>query len=152
MESPLRLILVSLLMFSLAGSGAAAEKPAAKEPSAAPAKKPGTPTAKKVKKPAPRKFTGDIVTVDTKTGVVSVKSATEEKQFMTQDAAKDALERVSVGDRVRVLYSEKDGKAVATSVRRLKLPQSKTKTSAPSAEAKTADRQKETKEKIKPRT
>jgi len=49
-----------------------------------------------------------------------------------------------------VLYLEKDGKAVATSVRRLKLPPSITKTSTPSAKAKTAVQQKETKEKTKP--
>jgi len=150
MESTLRLILVLFLMFSLAGSGSAAEKPAAKEPTAAPANKSGTQTAKKTKKATTRKFTGNIAALDAKTGVVSVKGTAEEKNFMAQDAAKDALERLSVGDRVRVLYSEKGGKAVATSVRRLKLPQSKTKTSAQNAKAKSAEPQKETKEKTKP--
>jgi ribosomal protein S1 len=149
MKLTLRLILVPLLMFSLAASGSAAEKPAAKEPSAAPAKKPATQTAKKSKKPASRKFTGNITAIDTKTGVVSVKGTIEEKNFMTQDASKDALERLAIGDRVRVLYSEKDGKALASSVRRLKLPQSKPKTSEQSAKSKTSERKTDSKEKAK---
>ena len=54
-------------------------------------------------------------------GTVSVKNDASEKNFTTQDAAKDAIERLTVGDRVKVVYSEKEGKLVATSVRRLKV-------------------------------
>ena len=151
-KSIVRSLLAPLLMLSLIGSGFAAEKPAAKEPAAAPVKKTGASTAKKTKKATPRKFTGNIAAVDAKTGVVLVKGSAEEKKFMTQEAAKDALERLHVGDRVRVLYSEKDGKAVATSVRRLKLPQIKTQTSTPNPKSKTADQQRENKEKTKPGT
>jgi len=145
-----RLLLVPIMMFGFSAVSFAADAPAAKESSAAPAKKTGAQSTKKTKKATPRKFTGNISAVDTKTGAVSVKGTSGEKNFMAKDAAKDALERLAVGDRVRVLYSEKDGKAVATSVRRLKLPQSKTKPSAPSAKSKTAEPQKETKEKTKP--
>lgn len=145
-----RLLLVPMVMFGVSAVSFAADAPAAKESSAAPAKKTGAQTTKKMKKATPRKFTGNISTVDTKTGAMSVKGTTEEKNFMTQDAAKDALERLAVGDRVRVLYSEKDGKAVATSVRRLKLPRSQTKPSAQNAKSESADQQKGTKEKTKP--
>jgi len=118
----------------------------------APAKKTAAQSTKKTKKAAPRKFTGNISSLDTKTGAITVKGSSEEKNFMTKDAAKDALERLTTGDRVRVLYSEKDGKAVATSVRRLKLPQSKSKITAPNAKSTTTDAQRETKEKTKPGT
>ncbi|MBM2806170.1 MAG: hypothetical protein HW419_4063 [Deltaproteobacteria bacterium] len=145
-----RLLLVPILMFGVSAVSFAADTRAAKESLGAPAKKTEAPSTKKTKKATPRKFTGNISAVDTKAGAVSVKGTAGEKKFMTKDAAKDALERLGVGDRVRVLYLEKDGKAVATSVRRLKLPPSITKTSTPSAKAKTAVQQKETKEKTKP--
>lgn len=145
-----RLFLVPMLMFGVSAVSFAADTRAAKESLGAPAKKTEAPSTKKTKKATPRKFTGNISAVDTKAGAVSVKGTAGEKKFMTKDAAKDALERLAVGDRVRVLYLEKDGKAVATSVRRLKLPPSITKTSTPNAKAKTAVQQKETKEKTKP--
>ena len=141
------LLLLPLLMFAVSAVSFAADVPAAKELTAAPTKKTGTQSAKKTKKVTPRKFTGNISALDTKTGAVSVKGSSEEKNFMTKDAAKDALERLSVGDRVRVTYSEKEGKDVATSVRRLKLPPSKSKTTAPNAKS---GEQKAAKEKTKP--
>lgn len=87
--------------------------------------------ATKAKKPKIQKFVGEISAVDNKTGAVSVKGSAGEKNFLTQDAAKDALERLSVGERVRVQYSDKDGKLMASSVRRVKLP-TKSKSNAPS--------------------
>ena len=147
-----RILLIPIIMFGISAVGFAADAPAAKESAAAPAKKTGVQSTKKTKKATPRKFTGNISALDTKTGAVAVKGSSDEKNFMTKDAAKDALERLTVGDRVRVTYSEKDGKAVATSVRRLKLPQSKSKTTGPDAKSTTTGEQKETKQKTKPGT
>jgi len=147
-----RMLLIPIVMFGVSAVSFAADAPPTKESTAAPAKKTGAQTTKKTKKATPRKFTGNISALDTKTGAVSVKGSSDEKNFMTKDAAKDALERLTVGDRVRVTYSEKDGKAVATSVRRLKLPQSKSKTTAPNAKSAPTGEQKETKDKTKPGT
>ena len=143
LAAPLFVLLLSALAFS-------AETPTSKESAkesakTAPSKKKNT----KAKKPKVQKFVGNVSSVDTKTGAVSVKGSAGEKNFMTQDAAKDALERLAVGDRVRVQYSEKDGKLAATSVRRVKLPQTKTKASAPNPKAKTPDQQKQTKDAVK---
>jgi hypothetical protein len=125
-----------LFAFLLSGLSFAAETPSTKEPAkesakTAPVKKKAT----KPKKPKVQKFVGNISSVDAKTGAVSVKGSAGEKSFITQDAAKDALERLAVGDRVRIQYSERDGKLAATSVRRVKLPQTKTKPSAPNSKA-----------------
>jgi len=152
MKRALHILLMPIIVFGVSAVGFAADAPAAKESVTAPAKKTGAQSTKKTKKTTPRKFTGNISALDTKTGAVSVKGSTDEKNFMTEDATKDALERLTVGDRVRVVYSEKDGKTVATSVRRLKLPQSKSKTTAPNAKSTTTGEQKETKEKTKPGT
>jgi len=121
-----------LFALLLAGLSFGAETPSTREPAkesakTAPVKKKAT----KPKKPKVQKFVGNISSVNAKTGAVSVKGSAGEKSFITQDAAKDALERLAVGDRVRIQYSEKDGKLAATSVRRVKLPQTKTKPSAP---------------------
>jgi len=127
-----------LLTIFLNGAGFAAETPAGKEPAKESAIK-SSPKKKttKAKKPKVQKFVGNISTLDTKSGAVSVKGTAGEKSFVTQDAAKDAVERLSVGDRVRVQYSEKNGKLMATSVRRVKLPQTKTKTAKASTQSKT---------------
>jgi len=114
----------------------------------APAKKKSTTT----KKPKVQKFVGNVSAVDTKTGSGSVKGTAGEKNFITQDAAKDALERLTVGDRVRVQYTEKDGKLTTSSVRRLKLPQTKTKPTEESAKSKSTkapDQQKQLKDAVK---
>jgi len=145
-----QLLAAPLFALILSGLSFSAETPATKEPAkeiakTAPAKKKST----KVKKPKVQKFVGNISSVDTKTGAVSVKGSAGDKSFITQDAAKDALERLAVGDRVRVQYMEKDGKLAANSVRRVKLPQSKTKPSTPNPKAKAPEQQKTTKNTVK---
>ena len=148
-----KLLAVPLFVMLLAGLAFGAETPTTKDTTkesakTAPPKKKST-TAKK---PKVQKFVGDISAVDTKSGAVSVKGTAGEKNFVTQDAAKDAVERLKVGDRVRVQYSEKEGKLVATSVRRVKLPQTKNKAAEESTKTKTAktpDQQKKSKDAVK---
>jgi len=148
-----KILATSLLVILLAGLSFGAETPSTKDAvkegvKTAPMKKNST----KAKKPKVQKFVGNISAVDTKAGLVTVTGTTGEKNFVTQDAAKDALERLSVGDRVRVQYTEKDGKLVTASVRRLKLPQTKTKATEETTKkksTKTADQQKPTKEPVK---
>ena len=68
----------------------------------------------------PQRLKGEITALDVKGGTVSVKGASGEKSFVTQDAAKDTLEILKIGEQVKVTYSEKDKKLVATSLRRIK--------------------------------
>jgi len=148
-----RVFSMLLLTIFLNGLGFAAEKPAGKEPPKESAtKSPPKKKTAKAKKPKVQKFVGNISTLDTKSGAVSVKGSAGERSFVTQDAAKDAVERLSVGDRVRVQYSEKNGKLMATSVRRVKLPQTKTKTANGSTKSKTTkapDQQNPSKDAVK---
>lgn len=96
----------------------AADSAPAKDPASGTEKKTGD--KKKTKPAKPQRLRGEITAFNTAAGTVSVKNTSEEKSFMTQDAAKDSLEVLKVGDQVRVTYSEKDGKLVATSLKRLK--------------------------------
>jgi hypothetical protein len=141
------LILAPILLLCFAMTGAAAESPASKATATQSVKKPAP--KKSPKTPKPQKFVGNISAMDAKTGAVVVKGTAGEKSFMAQDNAKDALERLSVGDRIRVQYSEKDGKLVATSVPRMKMPQTKTRSGAQSAKTKNTGGAKNTQEKVK---
>ena len=121
MRRGFRIFLQLLLTLSLCGAGLAAEKATTKSSATPTAPKNQQKDAKKTKSTKPLKYRGDISAIDSSSGAVSVKGAAGEKQFITQDAAKDAVERLAVGDSVRVIYSEKNGKLVASSVRRIKL-------------------------------
>ena len=148
-----RVFSVLLLTIFLNGVGFSAETPASTaSPKESATKSPPKKKTAKEKKPKVQRFVGDISAVDNKSGAVSVKGTAGEKNFITQDAAKDAVERLKVGDRVRVQYSEKEGKLVATSVRRVKLPQTKNKAAEESTKSKTAktpDQQKKSKDAVK---
>jgi len=93
------------------------KKAAEKKPAEKKAKAKATSATKTTK---PQRLKGEITAMDAKAGTVSVKGTSEEKTFTTQDAAKDTLDIVKVGEHVRVTYSEKDGKSVATSMKRMK--------------------------------
>ena len=136
------------LSLCFTAAGLAAEKTPAKSPSTAPMQKSQPKSTKSKKTPKALKYRGDISAIDTASGVVSVKGPAGEKQFVTRDAAKDAVERLSVGDSVRVIYSEKDKKLVATSVRRMKAKQVKAG-AAKASDTKSPAPQKDSKTKVK---
>jgi hypothetical protein len=136
------------LSLCFTAAGLAAEKTPGKAPSSTPLQNSQPKKTKTAKTPKALKYRGDISAIDTASGVVSVKGQAGEKQFVTQDAAKDAVERMSVGDNVRVIYSEKDKKLVATSVRRMKVKQVKA-AAAKTSDTKSTAPQKDSKTKVK---
>ena len=112
----------------------AAEKKAA-EPSA-PAKMEEKKAPEKAKAKA-RSATGDLVSADTKTGMMAVKVKDKEMSFTADTkAAKEALGKVKVGDRVTVSYTEKEGKMMASSVKTAKAPAKKAEKKAEKKEKK----------------
>jgi len=83
-------------------------------------KKPADKKANTTSAAKPQRLKGEVTALDVKAGTVSVKGASGEKSFVTQDAAKDSLEILKIGEQVKVTYSEKDKRLVATSLRRMK--------------------------------
>jgi hypothetical protein len=64
------------------------------------------------------RVTGEVTSVDAKAGTLAVKAKDKEVSLNAESkSAKAALEKIKVGDMVRVSYTEKDGKMVATSVK-----------------------------------
>lgn len=72
-------------------------------------------------KPKAQSATGEVASVDAKAGTLKVKVKQKEMAFTAETkAAKQALEKVKVGDTVTVSYTEKDGKILASSIRAAK--------------------------------
>ena len=129
------------LVFNLSGSGFSAEKAPTKNSAESSAQKSRPTGATKTTKLL--KYRGKVSAMDSRRGTLSINGAAGEKQFVVQDAAKDVVERLAVGDSVRLTYTEKNGKLTASSIRRIKatkasVRQTTTKKSGLAPPAKTA--------------
>jgi hypothetical protein len=72
----------------------------------------------KSEKAKTHRITGEVTSLDAKAGTFAVKEKDKEiKLTADSKSAKSALEKVKVGDMVRVSYTEKDGKMIASSVK-----------------------------------
>jgi len=133
--------LVSLLLSGFCQAGFSAEKAPAKSSGSSSAQQSRPASAKKTTKLL--KYSGKVSDMDSRSGTVSVNGAAGEKRFVVQDVAKDAVERLAVGDSVWVSYTEKNGKLAASSIWRIKTTkattrQTQTKQSNPAAPPKAA--------------
>jgi len=128
------LFLTSSLRAGFAADSTPAKSAAPESGKNAADKKPPDKKAKSTGAAKPQRLKGEITALDVKAGTVSVNSASGEKSFVTQDAAKDTLEILKIGEQVKVTYSEKDKRLVATSLRRIKpkTASAETKTKKPS--------------------
>jgi len=114
MGSILRLSLAVLITLAFAGLSFAQATPATP---AKPATPPEKMAPKKEEKAKTTGVTGEVVSVDAKAGTLTVKAKDKEMSFTAETkGAKKQLEKVKAGDRVRVSYTEKDGKRIARSV------------------------------------
>ena len=113
-------LVVLLFLTSSPRAGLAADSTPAKSAAPESGKKAADKKARTTSAAKPQRLKGEITALDVKAGTVSVNSASGEKSFVTQDAAKDTLEILKIGEQVKVTYSEKDKKLVATSLRRIK--------------------------------
>ena len=82
------------------------------------AERTGKSSAEKSSKAKSGTATGEVTSVDAKSGQLTVKAKDKNLDFMAESkSAKNALDKVKVGDTVRVTYTDKDGKMVASSVK-----------------------------------
>ena len=83
--------------------------------------------------------TGEVTSVDPKSGQLTVKAKGKDLDLMAESkSAKNALDKIKIGDTVRVTYTDKDGKMVVSSVKAESKGMSKSeeKTSSTKAEKK----------------
>ena len=65
--------------------------------------------------------TGEVKSVDAKAGTLTVKVKDKDVNLTAESkSAKSSLEKVKVGDMVKVSYTDKDGKMTATSISAVK--------------------------------
>lgn len=133
MKTMIKVLVIAFITLTFSGLSFAQAKPAT----------PAAPTETKSEaKPKAIRITGEITSVDAKASTLTVKTKDKEFKLNAESKrAKGALEKVKVGDTVRVSYTEKDGKLVATSVR----AESKSKTATPESKGATTEKKPETK-------
>jgi hypothetical protein len=114
-KNVLRVLIVALTSLAFIGVGFAQEKKTTPATPTAPATE--KKTEMKSEKPKTSRITGEVTSVDAKAGTLTVKAKDKETNLTADSSsAKSALGKVKVGDMVRVSYSEKDGKMVASSI------------------------------------
>ena len=121
MKNTIKVLVLALAALSFSGLSFAQSKSAA----------PATPSADKKTETTSAKakntrVTGEITSLDSKSGMFSVKGKDKEVNLTAESKrAKGALEKLKVGDMVTASYAEKDGKMVANSVKAEKSTASK---------------------------
>ena len=86
--------------------------------------------------------TGEVTSVDAKSGQLTVKAKDKDLDLMAESkSAKNALEKVKIGDTVRVTYTDKEGKMVVSSVKAESKSMSKSEERKSSTERKTEKKQ-----------
>jgi Cu/Ag efflux protein CusF len=99
---------------AFAGVSFAQAKPAT--PATPPAPAAEKKSEMKSQKAKTTRITGEVTSVDPKTGMLTVKTKDKEVSLTADSKAKGELDKVKPGDTVRVSATEKDGKMIATSV------------------------------------
>jgi len=110
-KNPIKVLVIALTSLAFSGVSFAQAKPAT--PTA-----PAAPAMEKSEKAKTNRLTGEITSVDVKAGTFTVKGKDKEINLVADSKnTKAALEKLKVGDMVRVSYTEKDGKMIASSVK-----------------------------------
>jgi len=119
----IKILVVALTTLSFSTLGFAQAKPATPATPATPAapameKKTEMKTETKSEKAKTHQATGEVTALDAKAGTFEVKEKDKElKLSATSKSAKSSLAKLKVGDMVKVSYTEKDGKMIASSVK-----------------------------------
>ena len=111
MKNMIKVLVIALTSLAFSGVSFAQAKPATPATPAAPA-------LEKSEKARTNGVTGEVTSIDAKAGTFTVKAKDKEINLVADSkSTKAALEKVKVGDMVRVSYTEKDGKMIASSVK-----------------------------------
>jgi Cu/Ag efflux protein CusF len=121
-KNTIRILIVALTSLAFSSVSFAQAKPATPATPATP----GAPAMEKKtemrsEKAKAQGLTGEVTSVDAKAGTLTLKGKEKEINLAADSkSTKAALEKLKVGDRVRVSYTEKDGKMIVNSVKAAK--------------------------------
>jgi Cu/Ag efflux protein CusF len=117
----IKVLVIALTSLAFSGVSFAQAKPATPATPAAPA-------MEKSEKAKTNDVTGEVTSVDVKAGTFTVKAKDKDINLVADSKSiKAALEKLKVGDMVRVSYTEKNGKMIVSSVK----AESKSKAATP---------------------
>ena len=118
MKNMIKILLVALTTFGFSALGFAQANPAAPAPSTPAAPATEKKTEMKAEKAKTTQISGEVTFLDTKAGTFAVREKDKDiKLTADSKSAKETLKKLKVGDMVRVSYTEKDGKMIASSVK-----------------------------------
>ena len=138
MKNMIKVLVIVLTSLAFSGVSFAQAKPATPATPATPA----APAMEKSEKAQANGLTGEVTLVDVKAGTFTVHTKDKDINLVADSkSTKTALEKLKVGDMVRVSYTEKDGKMIASSVR----SESKSKAAKPDKAMEKTDKKSETK-------
>jgi hypothetical protein len=113
-KNMMKVLVIALTSLAFSSVSFAQAKPATPATPATPA----APAMEKSEKAKTNRLTGEITSVDVKAGTFTVKGKDKEINLVADSkSTKVGVEKLKVGDTVRVSYTEKDGKMIASSVR-----------------------------------
>jgi Cu/Ag efflux protein CusF len=134
----IKVLVIALTSLAFSSVSFAQAKPATPATPATPA----APAMEKSEKAKTNRLTGEITSVDVKAGTFTVKGKDKEINLVADSkSTKAEVEKLKVGDTVRVSYTDKDGKMIASSVR----AESKSKAAKPDKAMEKTDKKSETK-------
>jgi Cu/Ag efflux protein CusF len=137
-KNMIKVLVIALTSLAFSSVSFAQAKPATPATPTTPA----APAMEKSEKAKTNRLTGEITSVDVKAGTFTVKGKDKEINLVTDSkSTKAEVEKLKVGDTVRVSYTEKDGKMIASSVR----AESKSKAAKPDKAMEKTDKKSETK-------
>jgi Cu/Ag efflux protein CusF len=137
-KNMIKVLVIALTSLAFSSVSFAQAKPATPATPATPA----APAMEKSEKAKTSRLTGEITSVDVKAGTFTVKGKDKEINLVADSkSTKAEVEKLKVGDTVRVSYTEKDGKMIASSVR----AESKSKAAKPDKAMEKTDKKSETK-------
>jgi Cu/Ag efflux protein CusF len=137
-KNMIKVLVIALTSLVFSSVSFAQAKPATPATPATPA----APAMEKSEKAKSNRLTGEITSVDVKAGTFTVKGKDKEINLVADSkSTKAEVEKLKVGDTVRVSYTEKDGKMIASSVR----AESKSKAAKPDKAVEKTDKKSETK-------
>jgi Cu/Ag efflux protein CusF len=137
-KNTIKVLVIALTRLAFSSVSFAQAKPATPATPATPA----APAMEKSEKAKTNRLTGEITSVDVKAGTFTVKGKDKEINLVADSKSTKAdVEKLKVGDTVRVSYTEKDGKMIASSVR----SESKSRAAKPDKAIEKTDKKSETK-------
>jgi Cu/Ag efflux protein CusF len=137
-KNMIKVLVIALTSLAFSSVSFAQAKPATPATPATPA----APAMEKSEKAKNNRLTGEITSVDVKAGTFTVKGKDKEINLVADSkSTKAEVEKLKVGDTVRVSYTDKDGKMIASSVR----SESKSKAAKPDKAIEKTDKKSETK-------